>query len=142
MIYVVSIDNAITKYIFDSSGVNLKVITDVIIDKNNFTRVIGNMSVVINNGLISGAMIKAPLNAIKLPLSSTRNSIKETSNPWFGTLDLEIYTAPDGFNRVYAAGFKTSQELSLYYINKITMDSTEVILECINNMLNLCIINM
>lgn len=130
--YVVVNNNVSIKYIYDSSAIIINIIKDVIIDNSNFTRVIGNISLVIKDNKPYEYIINTPLNAIKKPNDKV---VIETSNPWLGTLDLDTYLSPDGFNRVYAAGFKTSEGLYTYYINRDTMNSDDVVIECINNML-------
>ncbi len=70
------------------------------------------------------------------PIKPIINQVKNVSNPNFGTIDLETYFTDDGYNKVYAAGFCTAEDaLSMFYLDKDSRSSEDVVLNCINAML-------
>ena len=131
LVYIVINNNISTKYIFDSSAILLSTVVDTIIDTNNFTRKIGNVSLVIEDNVVVNYSVDIKLNSIK-PVTK---KVLDISNPSFGTIDLETYLGDDGFNRVYAAGFYVDDKVLTYYIDKNNMNSENIVLDCINAML-------
>jgi hypothetical protein len=140
LVYLVVNNNKSTKYIFDSSGILITIVEDVIIDSHNFTRVMGNVYIVIRNNRVVDYNLEIKLS----PIQVIPKKVMDRSNTNFGTLDLETYMSNDGYNKVYAAGFyckgvdghaSDKIVLSLFYIDKSTMNSANVILDCINALL-------
>lgn len=55
-----------------------------------------------------------------------------TADPYIGTFDLETYKS-DGISKVYAIGFHTKNNNN-YYIDKDTLDSNELIMRCLKDL--------
>ncbi len=126
------IDNISTKYILDNKGVLHKTIIDTIISKGSFRRQIGNVSL----DVVENKVMLYNVNVKLIPIKPIINQVKNVSNPNFGTIDLETYFTDDGYNKVYAAGFCAGEDaLSMFYIDKDSRSSEDVVLNCINEML-------
>lgn len=71
------------------------------------------------------------------PLAKPKTEISYIRNPNIGVIDLETFKNDEGINKVYAAGFKTNlaNDSVLYYIDEASLDSNEVILRLINELL-------
>lgn len=130
LLYIVINLKVSTKYIFDSSGVLITTVVDTIIDTKNFTRQIGNVSMVIEENTVVNYAVRIKLN----PIRTVSKKVLDISNPSFGTIDLETYLSDDGFNKVYAAGFYVYDKAFTYYIDE-NLNSEKVVLDCINAIL-------
>lgn len=124
-------NNIQTKFLFDSSATHIKTVTDTLIDYQNFTRNIGNVTIVIQNNVVVDYTVKVDLTPIKPSFSK----VMDISNPMFGTIDLETYTSDDGYNKVYAAGVYTKDNLAIFYIDRTDFNSQKVVLDCIDSIL-------
>lgn len=131
LVFIKIKDNIQTKYLFDSSGIHITTVTDRITNNQNFTRKMGNVTLVIQNSVVVDYRVEVDLPIIKPSV----NKLMDISNPMFGVIDLETYPSNDGYNKVYAAGFYTKDKLSMFYINENDLNSEKVTLDCIDSML-------
>jgi hypothetical protein len=131
LIYI-DVNNISIKYIITSMGVVIETIKDSIIDSDNFSRQLGNVSIDIRGGEVVEYKVAMDLSRMK----PKPNKAKDISNPNFGTIDLETYPSLDGFNKVYAAGLYTKSDgVKLFYIDE-NLDSDKLVLEFIDAMLD------
>lgn len=130
LVYIVKEGNKSTKYLLDKSGILIKTIIDISTDNINFTRKIGNVSIVVLDNKVTDYSIKVKLNPIEYKIKK----VLDISNPMFGTIDLETYPSEQGYNKVYAAGLYTKDDKSLFYIDD-NLNSEKVIIDLIESML-------
>lgn len=121
--------------VFTLDGNHVLHLSDRAISNTMFTRTTGNITKTV--GLKSktvSTQIKVDLDVIKLPKLIPRLKLLNFPDPNFGTLDLETYM-DNGIAKVYAIGFFTNKhKVHLYYIND-NLDSSEVVLRCLDDML-------
>lgn len=129
-------------YLRDIYDVNLGVFEasfiDSIINDNTFSRRYKKTIITISNGKIINLMISDNLSIIKRENyeSKTRRDVL-VSNPFIGTLDLEVFKDFNGFGKVYAAGFCVfNEEPIMYYLDKENIHNKDVLLECLDEMLS------
>lgn len=122
--------------IYTVDGGHVVKVTDTKISDTSFSRVVGNVTNVINkNSVITKTTLNVKLEPIKTKRTNLYLANLQISNPNIGTLDLETYVV-DKISKVYALGFYTKQhKLKTFYINPETLDSNELILNCIDSML-------
>jgi hypothetical protein len=122
--------------IYTSYGFHIISVIDTYINKNTFSRSIGNITNTIDmdNKTTKNTTIKVKLDPINLKKDNKSLINLNISNPNIGTLDLETYVHK-GISRVYALGFYTKNNVNTFYINPDTLDSNELILNCIDSML-------
>ena len=130
LIYEVKLYNVSIKYIFNSESILLKTIKDVITDKSNFYRIIGNIKLNVVDNKLYGYKLYIDFNPLKIPSIITES----VNNPLFTTFDLETYKNISSISKVYAAGFKTSYTLKTCYIDS-NLNSDKVVLDCVDNLL-------
>lgn len=130
LVYVVINGNISTKYIFGGSAVLFYTIIDINKTDLEFTRKMGNVTVKINNNVVTDYSVNVNIK----PIVYKRNKALDISDTRFGTLDLETYPTSDGYNKVYAAGFYTEGNLNMFYIDN-ELNSEQVILSLVDAML-------
>lgn len=136
-------DTSAFKEVFTKDGMLIDKVHDTVdgttvLKSNNFTRRIKNISVVFSDG-IPKVYIYNLSNISVIKDKKRDKKIVNIHNPNIGTLDLETFVNKYGIPVVYAAGFYVSgmgDESFKRYINTTTLDSDEVVLYCINAMMN------
>jgi hypothetical protein len=129
-------------YIRDVYDINLGVFEgsfiDTVLDVNTFSRRYKNTVITINDNKIVNLMVSGHLPIIKKEIYENR--IKRdvlVSNPFIGTLDLEVFKDSKGLGKVYAAGFCVfNEEPIMYYLDKDSIDTKDVLMECLDEMLS------
>ena len=130
--------NNFVRYIFDyATGLFVIEIKDSIFldDKNNnlFSRSIGNVTITVKDNKVLFYKLNVTLHPIKKDFK-----INTERNINIGAFDLETFRDTDNLAKVYALGFYSYQDENpkLYYISdNPTLNSEELILECIDAML-------
>lgn len=126
------------KKAYTTEGVFLGEVEDTSIDDNVLLRKFGNYTFLIKDKAISFSEVKNDLTPITKRFSIDSNAIIEDTR--IGVIDLETYTV---FNKgvklakVYAIGFFTNLDIKpvLYYIEVNTLNSEEIVIKCIDEML-------
>lgn len=130
-------DYEFSRYIFDFfTGIFINKLIDTLYIKDNnvfFDRRIGNITLTIENQKIKIYKVKNKIHSI-VPY----NKPVTDRNTNIGAFDLESFKDSENLAKVYALGFVTSidREPQVYYLTDIqNLDSTNLILKCINDML-------
>jgi len=98
---------------------------------NIFIRHYNDYLFFIENNEIIFSEKKAILNPIKKESYLSKDKHNLIENIKIGVLDLETYTNMNRVAKVYALGFLTfNSKPNLYYINKYTLNSNELIINC------------
>ena len=120
--------------LFDLKGNRITEYVDTFVSNDLFKRTMGTVTNHINDrGEIVRTSTKIPLKSIQVLSNQKRtySTFKRTyPGPEYriGTIDLETFKDIDGISKVYAAGIYTNQyEDKIFYINKDTLDSTDVL---------------
>lgn len=126
--------NKYIKKVYSLTGVFLGEVEDIYNGNNIFIRKFGNYIFTIKNNSIVFSEKKIDLPAIKK--ESSKDSYNIIEDVRIGVIDVETYVIND-LGRVYAIGFFTNLDVRpiLYYIDKDTLNSDTIILNCINEML-------
>ena len=113
------------------SGILLGNIKDLIINEDKFIRDINNVSLTIDKDKIVKTESIKKLSYIKY----NPKSLKDESNQFIGSWDIEAFDDVDGYAKVYALGFVAlGEKAKVYYLdNNIT--SEQLVLNCLNDML-------
>jgi hypothetical protein len=122
--------------VFTIDGGHIFEAMDAALTNNTFTRIIGNLTKVIDidNRSIVNSSIKVKLTHIKS--KEIKDDKYDTANPFIGSLDLETYDS-DGISKVYAVGFYTKKGgTKCYYIDSNTLDSDELIFRCLKDLVS------
>lgn len=128
------------KWVFSLNGMFISSVVDTLMecDKNNSILVKrdfgSNTHYILNNEIIfSKKIFNFPI--IKKDKQLTTNKIVE--NFRIGVIDIENYTNSFKLGRAYAIGFYTHLDLKpvTFYIDKDTLDSYTLIMNCINELL-------
>ena len=100
---------------------------------NFFIRNIDNKEIVFRNNKVICIKQNIKLKAVDKPESKTL--FIEDNN--IGSFDIETYRNNNGETKVYALGFKSNLDKDCYikYINRKTLDSDEIILDVVNELL-------
>jgi hypothetical protein len=113
------------------SGILICEIEDRIVNDDLFIRKIGNVSLsILNDSIIT-------INSEKklFPLKFSSKSLKDESNPFIGSWDIEAFEDIDGYAKVYALGFTVlGGKVQTYYLNE-NITSEQLVLKCIDDML-------
>ena len=121
--------------IYTLDGGHVLDVKDNRISETSFSRNMGNITNMYTNNTITKTLVNIKLEPLKLSKISKSLVDLQISNPNIGTLDLETYVDNE-ISKVYAIGFYTRQhKLKTFYINRETLDSSELILNCIDCML-------
>lgn len=125
------VDGSMEKIRYSLDGV----IISHVIDRpcNNYIiRSSGEKSVVIKDNKVVSINLNINLRPIEKP--NIEPLFVENNN--IGVIDLECYKGADGIDKVYALGFKTNldQGSTIYYIDKINLDSDKIILSLVNEL--------
>lgn len=127
------------RYIFDlNTGIYINKIKDTVYnDVSNrnifFDRSIGNVTLTIEDQKIIKYKVENKLQPIKV-----LKKVITDRNINIGAFDLETFIDIDGLGKVYALGYITNVDLTpkLYYLSdNPNLDSSELILKCIDDML-------
>lgn len=131
--------NKSIKYIYNLTlGVYESTMVDSVINNTTFTRKYKDTTITISDSEVINIAIDKNLPIIKPSIykqSDKREAL--VSNPFVGTLDLEVFTDSDSYGKVYAAGFCVlNKDPILYYLNKEDYGNRNILLECMDNMLS------
>ena len=113
-------------------------VTDENLGTDRFSREINNASFYFENG-----EVKRKTLPVKLPLLRAKPSkYKGMANPNIGSFDVETFKDYDSNSKVYALGFTNTElakqkQVSIYYLGRDGNTSDEIIIKCIDDMLNL-----
>ncbi len=126
------------KKVYSMLGVFLGEVEDTNVDDNVLIRKLGNYTFFIKDKSIIFSELKNNLTAIKKRFSAGSTALIEDVR--IGVIDLETYTVyTKGLKlaKVYTIGFLTNLDLKpvLYYIDIKTLNSEEIVIKCIDEML-------
>jgi hypothetical protein len=133
------------RYIFSFKNlILLSEMEDTVISPDLFVRKINNINVIIYRNKVSLIEISKSLNPIDsrgvYGIDGELESLMGERNTNYGTFDTETFEDPNGHNlaKVYALGFLTNKDKNsnMFYLTNFK-NSEELILTCINNMLNI-----
>lgn len=138
LVYIVDTGTKATKYIIDARGFVVRTVVDLIIDNNNFTRYIGNVSLKVIDSQVVNHSVDVKLN----PISAVEEKYNYPNDGRYGVIDLETYFSSKGYNEVYAAGFCVASKNTdvdsgtskMFYINN-NLDGGQVVLQLIDSLL-------
>lgn len=129
--------NKLLKKVFNNKGILINEVNYLLLPDKSMIRV--NSSKNILNINKQGVLLSRENKLFFEPkVKFNRNTKAASPNPNTGTLDLETYCDDNGeISNVYAIGFYTSidEKPKKYYINKDTLYSSQIVLDCINEML-------
>lgn len=138
LIVVQDIDNNKTiKDIYNLHGCRILTVKDEILDTDCFNREINNAKFYFEKG-----EVKRKALPVKLPLIKSKPSkYKGMANPNIGSFDVETFKDYDSNSKVYALGFTNSEkannkQVTIYYLGQDGNSSDEIIIKCIDDMLN------
>lgn len=128
-------NNKILKQAYSFDGVLIDKCEDVYMLKNSYIRNYGDYTLLIKNNKIIFSEHRIKLPAIKRPVYKDKLNIIE--NTRLGVIDVETYNVNPKLAKFYALGFYThlDTEPVLYYIDEKSLNSSEIIIKCINEML-------
>jgi len=120
--------------IYDPSGLKIHRMEHKQVDKNTFTRKIGNVEVHINkNGVYNKIISQIFSYVYPNKILGYFSKLLYTDNR-IGSLDLETYKDKYNISKTYAIGFYVKDWLRYFYI-KSDLDSDDLIMRCIDSML-------
>lgn len=125
-------NNFVEKIRYSLDGVVINHVTDNIVD-GFLVRTIGDKQIVFKNDKIVSSKQIIKLKAISKP----KYKPLFTENKNIGVIDTETYLAKDSIRIIYALGFKTNlaKDAITYYIDKKTLDSNDIVLTMVNELL-------
>ncbi len=135
--------NKVVKQAFNENGILINEVTDTLLPDKSILRTVGKNIFNINKGVIVYKVRKFAIAPIRLKYNKNKNNYRKnfkniSPNTNIGTFDIETYIDEEsGIAKVFALGFYTSLDTkpTLYYIDEKTLDSSAIVLECINEML-------
>lgn len=121
--------------VYNINGMKLYDIFDKKINKNIFSREVGNVKVLVDQSGIYNKKIKIKFKPI-YPHKSRGLQSKMITHPDYmiGTLDLETYNVENNISKVYALGFYANNECHTFYIDS-DLNSDNLIMKCLDKML-------
>lgn len=128
-------DNKILKEAYTVYGIRIEKTEDTDMLNNSYIRNFGKYTLLIKNNKIIFSEKKIVLSPIKSPIHKDKGNIIEDTR--IGVIDLETYNIDSSTAKVYALGFYTNLDDKpvLYYIDQENLDSNEIVINCINEML-------
>lgn len=120
--------------VYTTDGINILNMVDKKLDKNGFSRQIGNVLAYIDNtGIYKKDII---LNLAPIKPNTVKGHLASSRIPdWMvGTIDLETYQESIHEAKIYAMGFYTKNDLKIFYINE-SLDSDNIIISCLDCLL-------
>ena len=124
--------NTIYRGVYDcKSGYLIQELVDSLLEDNKFNRQIGNTILTIRGENV----IRTESKKVLSPIKFTRTSLKDESNPFIGSWDIEAFDDVDGYAKVYALGFATLEKGSKMYYLDNDNTSEKLVIECLNDML-------
>lgn len=124
--------NSVRKIRLSLSGLFLEDIVDTALINGNVKRVNGNNVLILKNGRVVHFYKKIKFPAIK----NNSKNISSTENPNIGVIDFETFKSSEGFQKIYAGGFKSYLEnkATMYYIEDVKNPDLSV-LKLVNELL-------
>ena len=120
--------------VYDTSGLKIHHMEDKQIDKNTFTRKIGNVDVYINKKGVYNKIVSQIFSYVyPSKILGYFSKLLYTDNR-IGTLDLETYKDKYNISKTYAIGFYVQDWLRYFYI-KSDLNSDDLIMRCVDSML-------
>ena len=121
--------------VFTGDGGHVLSLVDHALTDTRFTRTSSNITKTIDvKGTVVHTSVQVNFEPVKLARAAQAHRHLIIPDPRIGTLDLETYIK-DGLAKVYALGFYTKRYgVQTFYINQ-GLDSSEVVLRCLDAML-------
>lgn len=122
----------IDKIRYTLNGIMLERVKDIFVD-DYIKRVSGNKTIFIKDGEV--LKVEKSIELKSLSITTKDKGFVEDYN--IGVIDTETYKARDGSIKIHALGFKTvlDKDVVMFYIDKETMDHSNLILNFINEIL-------
>lgn len=120
--------------VYDPSGLKIYHMEDKQIDKNTFTRKIGNVEAHINKNGVYNKIVSQVFSFVYPSKALGYFSKLLYTDNRIGSLDLETYKDKYNISKTYAIGFYVKDWLRCYYI-KSDLDSDGLIMRCLDSML-------
>lgn len=125
-------DSSEIKIKFNLNGNIISCVKDVLLKNGYFSRISDNTSYLLSQ---NKDIIKINKNLLLKPLPSSKAKDTLFSNPKIGGLDTETFINKDGISKIYSLGFKTADSEKLFYIDKDSLSSDDIVIQLIFELL-------